>query len=128
MNYKRCFSAVLEVIMVLDNLSVKHKAFGLGTVVSVNGKYITVKFDSSEKVFVYPDAFERFLTLSDGTVSDEIIADIDSSKQAKQRIIDRKDAENRYSMLKGIVIPGKENLNSENEEEESRSSDRDEII
>ncbi|MBQ8880395.1 MAG: hypothetical protein IJY69_06130 [Clostridia bacterium] len=114
--------------MVLDNLSVKHKAFGLGTVVSVNGKYITVKFDSSEKVFVYPDAFERFLTLSDGTVSDEIIADIDSSKQAKQRIIDRKDAENRYSMLKGIVIPGKENLNSENEEEESRSSDRDEII
>ena len=128
MNYKRCFSAVLEVIMVLDNLSVKHKAFGLGTVVSVNGKYITVKFDSSEKVFVYPDAFERFLTLSDGTVSDEIIADIDSSKQAKQLIIDRKDAENRYSMLKGIVIPGKENLNSENEEEESRSSDRDEII
>ncbi len=114
--------------MVLDNLAVRHKFFGAGTVVAVSGKYITVKFDSSEKVFVYPDAFDKFLTLADGTVSDEIMSDIAFSKQAKQQIIDRKNAENRHSMLKGIVIPGKENLNSETDEEESRSSDNDEII
>jgi len=45
--------------MVFENLQVKHKAFGLGTVVNYNGKYITVKFPNAEKVFVYPDAFEK---------------------------------------------------------------------
>ena len=32
-------------------------------VVSVNGQYITVKFESVQKVFVYPDIFEKFLNL-----------------------------------------------------------------
>ena len=114
--------------MVLDNLEVIHKVFGLGTVVATSGKYITVKFSTAEKVFVYPDSFDKFLTLADGTVSDEIRSDIDSSKQVKQQIKDRKDAENRHSMLKGIVIPGKENVNIDSDEEENRSSDTDEIV
>ena len=114
--------------MVFDNLQVKHKAFGLGTVISAKGQYLTVKFDTSEKVFVYPDAFDKFLTLADGTVSDEILADIAQSKLAKQRIIDKKHAENVHSMLKGIVIPGKENLNPDGEEEESRASEADEVL
>ena len=118
----------LEVIMVLDNLAVRHKVFGVGTVVATNGKYMTVRFDTAEKIFVYPDAFERFLTLADGTVSDEISSDINSSKLAKQQIIDKKNAENIHSMLKGIVIPGKENTNPEGEEEENRSSENEEII
>ena len=46
--------------MVFDNLAVNHKTFGKGTVVSSQGKYITVKFDKAQKIFVYPDAFENF--------------------------------------------------------------------
>ena len=96
--------------MVFDNLAVNHKAFGLGTVVSYQGKYITVKFDKTQKIFVYPDAFENFLTLADGTVSDEIMIDIQAAKHAKQMIIDRKNEENIRAMTKGIVIPGKEGV------------------
>ena len=94
--------------MVFDNLKIKHKTFGEGTVMSVDGKYITASFGSFEKKFVYPDAFENFLTLADGTVSQEILEDIKKAKMAKQVIIDKKNEENRRAMTHGIVIPGKE--------------------
>ena len=52
--------------MVFENLQVRHKTFGLGTVVATDGKYIKVKFDSTEKNFVYPDAFKQgFLKLKE---------------------------------------------------------------
>lgn len=105
--------------MVLDELEVIHKSFGKGIIVSLNGKYITVKFEKCQKVFVYPDAFECFLTLRDGTVSAEILADIDASKRAKQVIIDKKKEENLRAMTRGIVIPGKEGAISETDEEEN---------
>ena len=114
--------------MVFENLEVKHKSFGIGQVVSYNGKYMTVKFQSAEKVFVYPDAFEKYLTLSDGTVSQEIEEAIAASNLAKQTIIDKKNAENIHSMLKGIVIPGKENNGLEGEEEEGKNSEQEELI
>ncbi len=90
------------------NLQVKHKTFGMGLVTALNGKYMTVKFPTAEKTFVYPDAFETFLTLSDGLVSEEIANDIIRAKEAKQEIIDKKTEENLRAMTRGIVIPGKE--------------------
>ena len=106
--------------MFLENLEVLHKSFGKGTVVSVNGKYFTVKFDSAQKTFVYPDIFEKFLTLADGSVSDEIRADLASAKAQKQIELDKKNEENLRAMTRGIVIPGKENVNAESEDEEGR--------
>jgi hypothetical protein len=104
--------------MILDNLQVRHKTFGLGTVIANDGKYIKVKFDSAEKNFVYPDAFEKFLTLSDGSISDEIRADLEATNAKKAKILAAKQEENVRSMTHGIVIPGKEG-SSENEEEEN---------
>ena len=106
--------------MCFENLEVLHKSFGKGTVVAKNGQYITVKFDSTQKIFVYPDIFEKFLTLSDGTVSDEILEAIKESNAAKQRVLDKKNEENVRAMTRGIVIPGKENANPELEEDEGR--------
>ena len=106
--------------MSLENLEVLHKAFGKGTIVAVNGKYITVKFENVTKIFVYPDIFEKFLTLADGSVSDEIIADLDTAKAAKQRELDKKNEENLRAMTRGIVIPGKENSNLDSDDEENR--------
>jgi hypothetical protein len=108
--------------MVLENLAVKHKAFGLGEIVSVQGKYITVKFDTANKVFVYPDIFEKFLTLADGTVSDEIYADLKVSNDAKLHIQNMKNAENERAREKGIVIPGKEIVPGESDDEEIRKN------
>ena len=114
--------------MNLENLEVKHKVFGSGIIVSAQGKYITVKFDSCNKTFVYPDSFEKFLTLADGTVSEEILADISCSREEKRQIQDKKNEENLLAMTKGIVIPGKEIVLDENEDEENREKSESEEI
>jgi hypothetical protein len=106
--------------MCFENLEVLHKSFGKGKVVAKNGQYITVKFDSTQKIFVYPDIFEKFLTLADGSVSEEILADLKESNAAKQKVLDKKNEENVRAMTRGIVIPGKENTNPELEEDEGR--------
>lgn len=106
--------------MVRENLEIKHKSFGIGTVVAVTGKYMTVRFGSADKKFVYPDAFENYLTLADGSISDEIKSDIKAANEAKQAILNKKNEENLRAMTKGIVIPGKEISISEGEEEENR--------
>lgn len=112
--------------MVFENLQVRHKTFGLGTVVAKDGKYIKVKFDNAEKNFVYPDSFEKFLTLADGTVTDEIIADLALVNAQKAKILAAKNEENLRAMTHGIVIPGKEgSLDGEEEEEHKNSSDSD---
>ena len=115
--------------MNFENLEVKHKAFGPGVIISNQGKYITVKFDSVTKVFVYPDIFEKFLTLADGSVSDEILADLALVKKAKQDILDKKHEENVRAMTKGIVIPGKDiNLMEVEDEEGHQKSEMDDLI
>ncbi len=114
--------------MILEDLQVRHKAFGEGVVVATSGKYITVRFETTEKVFVYPDIFEKFLTLSDGTVSEEIAEDLRIAKAAKQQIQDKKDEENHRAMTRGIVIPGKENANLDSEDEEYRNKQESEEV
>ena len=106
--------------MIFENLEVLHKSFGKGTIISKNNKYITVKFEAVQKVFVYPDIFEKFLTLADGTVSEEIQKDIASANADKQKLIDMKNEENERARTRGIVIPGKENLNPELDEEDQK--------
>ena len=106
--------------MSLENLEVLHKAFGKGTVVSTNGQYITVKFETAQKTFVYPDIFEKFLTLADGSISQQILDDLKVSKEAKQKVLDKKNEENLRAMTRGIVIPGKDISLNENEEDEGR--------
>ena len=106
--------------MILENLEVLHKSFGQGTIVATNGKYFTVKFESASKTFVYPDIFEKFLTLSDGTVSDQIKADLDAANALKQSIVNQKAEENERAKTHGIVIPGKEIVAGEGEDDENR--------
>lgn len=94
--------------MQLENLAVKHKVFGDGVILAQSDKYITVRFANAEKIFVYPDAFEKFLTLADGTVTEDILGDLAISKASKEKVIKEKQDENMRAMVKGIVIPGKE--------------------
>ena len=106
--------------MISVNIEVNHKTFGTGTVLSVNGKYFTVKFTAAQKTFVYPDAFENYLTLSDGTVTDDILVDIKEVKIKKEKILAEKHEENLRAMTRGIVIPGKEINPLEGDDEENR--------
>ena len=114
--------------MDFENLQVKHNVFGLGTIISKEGKYFTVSFESGVKKFVYPDAFGKFLTLSDGTVPEIIQTDLAATLEAKRIILEKKQEETRHSMLNGIVIPGKETvLDADEEESRYKNSDTDEV-
>ena len=111
--------------MQLENLAVKHKVFGNGVILAQSEKYITVRFATADKIFVYPDAFEKFLTMEDGVIPSEILEDIAVSRAAKDKILKEKRDENVRSMIKGIVIPGKE-IVPENKDEEQHE-EREEI-
>ena len=96
--------------MVFDNLAVRHNKFGDGSVTRFDGKYFTVHFASGDRVFVYPDAFEKFLTVADASVMEQISSDLAASFAKKEAIRNAKAEENLHSMIHGIVIPGKENV------------------
>lgn len=51
--------------MNLINEQITHKVFGKGIIVDHNDSFITVDFDKDVKKFVYPDAFSKFIKLSD---------------------------------------------------------------
>ncbi len=116
--------------MIFENIEVNHIKFGPGIVVATQGKYMTIQFSNTKKTFVYPDAFENFLTLADGSVSDEIKCDIEKANKVKQQILHDKEEENKRAMTRGIVIPGKQINPNEQEDEESvfKSSEKDEEI
>lgn len=68
----------------LLNLKVKHSVFGVGIITEVSNNYLTVKFTSKESKFVYPDAFEKFITVDDESVQAEIIEEIKNKKLAAE--------------------------------------------
>jgi hypothetical protein len=49
----------------LIGAKVKHKIFGIGTITSIDEPYILVEFAAGEKKFLYPNAFESFITAED---------------------------------------------------------------
>ncbi len=51
--------------MDLANKQVIHKIFGKGKIIKCCGSYIKIDFPSGNKKFVFPDAFETYLTLTD---------------------------------------------------------------
>lgn len=70
---------------------VKHKTFGLGKIVEFKDTFIIVKFeDGSEKDFVFPDAFDLYLELSNQEllkiVEDKLI--LIRKKEADRKLIE----------------------------------------
>ena len=112
--------------MILENLTVRHNKFGDGNVKSFDGKYFTVAFSSGDRVFVYPDAFEKFLTVTDEGVKEQIATDLTKAQAKKEAIRSAKAAENLRSMTHGIVIPGKENV-PEQKPEDGYSNELEEL-
>ncbi len=56
-----------------------HKIFGSGTIISKTENLLIVDFKGDEKKFVYPDAFEKYLTSAD----QELLAQVSHDLQAK---------------------------------------------
>lgn len=82
--------------MNLINEEITHKVFGEGSIVEQEGSIITVDFNEDLKKFVYPDAFEKFITLNDREVAeslDEIILEKAAEKEALERKREEKQAQ-----------------------------------
>lgn len=60
--------------MTIVKQAVQHKHFGKGIVIDQSETTIEVDFSEScgKKKFIYPDAFENFLTMSDAKLQDKI--------------------------------------------------------
>lgn len=61
---------------------VQHVSFGNGIITEFSAKKIRVKFESDEKTFVFPDAFERFISTDDNILLEAIEISKASSMKA----------------------------------------------
>ncbi len=93
-------------MMNLEGYEVKHRAFGDGVISRADEKYVTVRFANAEKTFVYPDAFNGFMTLTDAAASEAVAADVAASLAAKNAEAENRAREREMQMNHGIVIPG----------------------
>ena len=83
--------------MDLNNEIVKHKKFGVGTIVESKDDYIIVLFDETKerKKFLYPEAIGDFLELQNKSSSDneELVMKDTETREVR---------ENEHSRIKGI--------------------------
>ncbi len=56
--------------MNLIKKQVTHRSYGLGKIVNLSDSFVEIQFDSGLKKFVFPDAFEKFLFLTDKKSAD----------------------------------------------------------
>jgi hypothetical protein len=80
--------------MAIVNERVEHTIFGFGVITKVENNKIWVQFqeDIGSKVFLYPEAFEKFLKAVDATVESNILeefhrkqAQIEEQRKEKER-------------------------------------------
>lgn len=64
---------------------VKHKIFGTGTITSIDKPYIFIEFAIGEKKFLYPDAFESFITAEDPEIQRRMIKEIQDKRDAEAK-------------------------------------------
>lgn len=69
------------------NSKVTHIIWGAGDVVSIDGRYIHVDFEGEIgcRMFVYPDAFERYLKYEDAELQSEVTAKLEARRLDEQK-------------------------------------------
>ncbi|NLJ78325.1 MAG: malate synthase [Tissierellia bacterium] len=84
--------------MNLVDKEVIHKTFGKGNVADYNDSYINIEFESGAKRFVFPDAFEKYITLIDeraaGLIKEKIEQRQEERREETMRL-ERQRAEER---------------------------------
>ena len=82
--------------MDLTDQQVEHKVFGEGNVVEHKDSYVVVDFPSGNKKFVFPDAFDKFLTLTDQKTANLV------GKLVKERKQEVKEKERRRKKQRAL--------------------------
>ncbi len=72
--------------MNLVGSKVKHKAFGIGTVISQeDDEHITVEFPAKTTSFQYPGAFEKFLSFEDEALQEATLSELQQKKETQEK-------------------------------------------
>lgn len=83
----------------LVNKQVTHKSFGKGNVVNYNDSYIKIHFKSGKKRFVFPDAFEKYLTFIDQGAADMVRTKIQKKEiERKKELLKQKKEEKEKAL------------------------------
>jgi hypothetical protein len=82
---------------------VKHKKFGVGTIIESKDDFITVLFNDTqeEKKFLYPEAIGEFLELQN-KISNEDMIENENSRNEQKRVNDIKNIIKREKSIKKI--------------------------
>lgn len=79
--------------MDLVNEKITHKVFGKGNIVEQDGAVITIDFKEDTKKFVYPDAFETFITLNDQNIAKNLKKVILKNEKEEKELEKEREAE-----------------------------------
>ena len=71
--------------MELKGQLVRHKTIGLGQIIDCNGSQLHVEFKSGTETFLYPGAFENYLSFEDETLQKEIGVILAKLKSEKKK-------------------------------------------
>jgi hypothetical protein len=78
--------------MILVNEKVEHIKFGVGIITDEKDNKIWVQFpeETGNKIFLYPDAFEKFLKASNPTVENDVLGELQrKQEQLEQERLER---------------------------------------
>lgn len=89
--------------MDLINEEITHKVFGEGNIIEQDASFITVDFNEDIKKFVYPDAFEQYMTLNNQQTAQsfETILEENEKKEAKLAL-KREEKENSRNLKDSV--------------------------
>ena len=101
--------------MSLIGCKVRHKAFGIGSIISADASHVEVEFVNKTAKFVYPDAFEKFLKAEDEQLQNNIRKCIEDKwvqeeirkAEALQKQLEKQEAKMQTVRNKKNNIPAK---------------------
>ncbi|MDF2672480.1 MAG: hypothetical protein K0R09_745 [Clostridiales bacterium] len=87
--------------MNLVNERVEHISFGEGVIIEVDDNKICVRFEENigTKIFIYPDAFEKFLKAADKTVENKVMEEFHKKQEQIEQELERIEKEREAAKL-----------------------------
>lgn len=82
----------------LINEEITHKVFGEGNIVDHEDSIITIDFNEDIKKFVYPDAFEKFITLNNESTA-KTLKEIFLKRKLKEEVLEKEREEERERLM-----------------------------
>lgn len=85
------------------NERVEHNTFGIGVITEVNDNKIWVEFQDSigTKIFLFPDAFEKFLKAENPTVEENVLEECRIKQEQIEQELERIEKEREAAQLEG---------------------------